>query len=225
MDLFLNSWLASTVYFPNALYSIAATPKIPAIAAPAPSKAAVGCEPTPPVDLLEVAAPAALVAVPEALVDMLEDILEDMLDTLEPTAPAAEETAPWALVIAAEAPLGRFVAEATALLISLWPAARRELMEAWAAGSLMDATAAEREFKAPVSELRAAEREATAAVSVARAEAAEAAAAVIWKRIVSMDDRVSKDVRGGKVALRLLHHWDRVSGQRSTGRGGAGRWL
>ena len=178
---------------PHALYSIAATPKIPAIAAPAPSTAAVGCEPTPPVDLLEVAAPAAFVAVPEALVDMLED----MLDALEPTAPAAEETAPWALVIAAEAPLGRFVAEATALLISLWPAAMRELIEALAAGSLMDAIAAEREFKTAVPELTTPEREASAAVSVATAEAAEAAAE-IWMRIVSMDARVRKEVeRGG----------------------------
>ena len=108
--------------------------------------AAVGCEPTPPVDLLDVAAPAALVADPEALVDMLMEAP----DTLEPTAPTADVAAPSALVSTAEAPLGRFVTEAMALLTSLWPAARRELSEAWAAGSLRDASAAEADCRAPV---------------------------------------------------------------------------
>ena len=105
--------------------------------------AAVGCEPTPPVDLLDVAAPAALVADPEALVDMLMEAP----DTLEPTAPTADVAAPSALVSAAEAPLGRFVTEATALLTS----PTMELSEAWAAGSsLRDAIAAEADCKAPV---------------------------------------------------------------------------
>lgn len=61
-----------------------------------------------------------------------------------------------------------------------------------AAGSLMDASAAEADCKSPDSELRAAETEATAAVFVAKeaiaavsmpVPIAEAAAAEIWMRI------------------------------------------
>ena len=115
-------------------------------------------------------------------------MLMDAPDAWEPMAPAADETAPCALVIAAETPLGS-VAEARALLISLWPAARSELTEALAAGSLMDASAAEADCKNPD---LAAEREATAAVFVAKeANAAvsmpvanaEAAAAETWMKM------------------------------------------
>lgn len=142
----------------------------------------MGCEPTPPVDLLEVAAAPA-----------------DLLEVAVPADPIAEVTAPPALVIAAETPSGRFVAEARRLLISLWPAARRELSEALAAGSVMEASAAVADFKAPVWDLIAAEREAIAPVLVAKeANAAvsmsdaitEAAAAEIWTGIfVSMKRR------------------------------------
>ena len=75
------------IYVPGRSYNQAATPRIPAIAAPTPIMAAVGCEPTPPVAaawVAEEAAESAPAARLEALVAKLD-------------APAAtDEAAPWA---------------------------------------------------------------------------------------------------------------------------------
>lgn len=90
---------------------------MPAIAAPAPTRAAVGCAPTPPVDLLDVAPPAALVADCDALVAIL------------PAAPAFDVATPIAELAAPATPVGTS-AEPMALRRAALFVARKPELEA-----------------------------------------------------------------------------------------------
>lgn len=84
-------------------YNMAATPKIPAIAAPTPITAAVGWEPTPPVvAVVVVASPAARVA-DDAASEALDEALVAILATLLDAPAAALDAAPAAPVAAVDA--------------------------------------------------------------------------------------------------------------------------
>lgn len=121
------------------------------MAAPTPITAAVGCDPTPPVDVPELAALAAFVAVPEALVAILFAPLE--------TAPAAVEPAAFALLTIADAPVGTATP-----------------MEDPAAPSPLAALARAALFAGFVREFRMAEAEACTAVLLTREARAVASA-------------------------------------------------
>ena len=128
---------------------------MPAIAAPAPTIAAVGCAPTPPLDLLDDTPPEALVAILFALSETLDATLFALV-----TAPPSAD-----------------VLDATSALLDASALCSDALFEA--TKPEFEARKAEAEERAPGFEARKAEAEERAAGSLVRLERVERAPAML----------------------------------------------